>query len=276
MSTIVKSFDANAFNLQSFGGALSVEPWTGGETTIEITLSGPAERVSAIKMWTRGGAAFIEDPKAREGGGSGGTTITVNGGSVTIRANGNSTVSNVHVGRMTVSGQGNVGVHMAGGVVTVNGVLVDTSAAAGKEADPPLSVIVRVPLGAAVEIANLYSDGKIGDTFGPVSAAMVGDSDLTVGRITEGSFSIKGSGDIDVREVSGSLTAQILGSGDISVRSGNVEHMMANVMGSGDVTFRGTAKSANLTLMGSGDITVARVMGRVVKSHMGSGDITVN
>lgn len=99
------------------------------------------------------------------------------------------------------------------------------------------------------------------------------------------------SGDVDVRQVGGLLTAKVgsgdaalgdlgalkvlsLGSGDIEVQQvrGDVE---VGSIGSGDFELRGAGGNVDIGSIGSGDASLADVTGDVVLGSIGSGDFDV-
>lgn len=72
------------------------------------------------------------------------------------------------------------------------------------------------------------------------------------------------------------LIVTVAGSGDISGDNAEVEHIVANVTGSGDITNFFVNKTARLNVVGSGDIKIRSSSNcRISKNIVGSGDIRV-
>ena len=66
--------------------------------------------------------------------------------------------------------------------------------------------------------------------------------------------SVQGSGDVKASELTATkVTAEVMGSGDIEVRTNGV--IDGQVMGSGDVRYLGTPSSVNVTVTGSGNVS---------------------
>jgi len=106
-------------------------------------------------------------------------------------------------------------------------------------------------------------------------------------------FSYKaGSGDLELRDVSGNVVVEV-GSGDVEAEnvgtfvltatgSGDIEvdrvkgAVQVGRVGSGDVTFTKVGGSVDIERVGSGDVVLRDVEGNVRIGSIGSGDVTVN
>lgn len=100
--------------------------------------------------------------------------------------------------------------------------------------------------------------------------------DVSFAQLT--SLQIRGSGDVQVDDVSGpSFEASITGSGDLHVAHASVGKLVAEISGSGDVVVQGKADEARYAIAGSGDLNADGLAAkRVTVSVSGSGDATVN
>jgi hypothetical protein len=112
-------------------------------------------------------------------------------------------------------------------------------------------------------------------TSSSLSASIAGSGDVAAGATNDLTASIAGSGDVVAASVRGSVEANIAGSGNVAVRSGNVGAVEANIVGSGDISIAGRAASVEANVMGSGDIRVAGVDGAVSTHAMGSGRVRI-
>jgi hypothetical protein len=242
-----------------------------------------------------GGAVFSNIGAARDGvvahNGCGDTTIgdISDGFDVSLNGSGDVNVSRVG-GDLTaaLNGSGSLVVARAGGdaELRLNG--------SGDLRTGPVSGDVDGVLagsgGLRVESArnallrlNGSGDVEIGDVAGAVDARLAGSGGMEVGSAGEGArLTLNGSGDVDAGAVRGVLSADLSGSGsievasvegpraelrqsssgDVSVRGGRVETLVARNAGSGSVRFGGAAGSSTIEVRSSGDVVVANA-GRV-------------
>ncbi len=240
-STFTKSYSASSVAVRDVEADVEVQPHFGSEMV--ITIEGKKSGVEGIQPVLQGNCLVLSG-KSIGRRGSGANVVISGGGNISISGNG----VNIVTGRSVVMG----GAH---------------------EAD--VKVRVQVPVGSGVQVAGVQGNVKVGDTDGSFVGNLLGDTDMTVGKVRDAQLSLQGGGDIRVAEVNGNLTMSIQGSGEINVSHGIVSILNVNVMGSGDANFGGTATDANLSVVGSGDIDVRYVRNRPNLSQMGSGDIKV-
>ena len=243
-SSFTKSYRASTLEVRDVEADVEIQPGSGSEMVVTIT--GNKSGVDNIQ------------PTLQQGG-----RLALSGKSSGRRVSGANVVISVE-GDISINGRS--GVSIVAGRSVVMG---------GSHAEADVKVRVEVPVGSAVQIAGVQGNVQVGDTNGAFSGSLLGDSNMSVGKVRDAQLSLQGSGDIRVGEVNGNLTMNIQGSGDIDVSRGTVPMLNVNVMGSGDATFGGTATDANLSVMGSGDIGVHHVKNRPNRSQMGSGDIDV-
>lgn len=106
-------------------------------------------------------------------------------------------------------------------------------------------------------------------------ASGTGSGDISIDRVTGGSFaaSVAGSSDVAIGDLAADrATVDISGSGDVTA-AGTVKALAVSISGAGDVKASGlTASSATVSIAGSGDVA-AHVVGPAQVSVMGSGDV---
>lgn len=139
---------------------------------------------------------------------------------------------------------------------------------------------------------NGSGDVNVGDVSGTIDARLGGSGGVRLGAAGEGArVTLNGSGDIDVGAVRGALEASLSGSGsidvasvngpsaqlsqsssgDVVVRGGRVERLIARNSGSGTVRFGGAAGASTIEIRSSGDVVVSDA-GRVEQiTDTGSG-----
>jgi hypothetical protein len=124
---------------------------------------------------------------------------------------------------------------------------------------------------------NGSGDVNVGDVAGTLDARLAGSGGMEFGAVGEGArFLLNGSGDMDAGAVHGALRAELTGSGsidvasvegpsvelsqsssgDVNVRGGRTERLVARNSGSGSVQFGGVAGSSAIEVRSSGDVIV--------------------
>ena len=243
-----KSFHASALVVRDIEADVEIEPGAGPEMT--VTIAGSKTGVENIETVLNGDQLVIAGKGGRNGLGTG--SIVIGGGTLSIR------------GSISVSTRESI-FRRASSIVTRVG-----------DDETNVKVRVEVPVGSTVEVSRVQGTVNVGDTDGPFSGNVLGDTRMTIGKVRGARLSVQGSGDIHAREINGNLSISIQGSGDIDVSHGEVQMLQVSVMGSGDATFGGNATDADLSVMGSGDVDVHSVTNRPRYSQMGSGNISVD
>lgn len=109
-------------------------------------------------------------------------------------------------------------------------------------------------------------------------ASLSGSGDMTIDKVTGGSFdgSLSGSGDLAVQHMAvDKASLSTSGSGNVSA-AGTAGQVKLDSVGSGDIDAGAlTASQADVSTAGSGDLSIT-VNGPVKASSMGSGDVTVH
>jgi hypothetical protein len=239
-----KAFQCDKLQVSNVDANVNIRPHNLDE--IRVTLKGPKDELSAIKVDSLNGTVFVEGPETGSSKGSS-SSISIVGGNFG---------SCISASNIRISGN-NVNISMG-------------------SSEPSVTATIYIPIKAAVALSGICGRTVVGDTLGEIQAYIQGGYDMDIGHVGSTMISIQGSGDVDVAKVEGpSLTARVQGSGDINVKDGLVDILELSVQGSGDIDYGGRAKNANLRVMGSGDIDVKHVDNRPAMSSMGNGDITV-
>ncbi len=220
---------------------------------LSVTIEGPEAEVDTIKFTQHDDRLVIEGRNVSDKGDHAGINITTARGG--IFAGGTFRSSNVMV---------NIG--------NFNSISMSRSSGGGL---PSTKVRITVPHGAEVTAQGIVGKTTIGDTEGPVQASIRGGNNLVIGKVGHAMLSMQGGGNITVASVNGNLNINLMGSGDVRVKSGIVHNLSVNLVGSGDVKFGGKAENASLSVTGSGDIYVTHVTNRPSINATGSGDVTV-
>lgn len=118
---------------------------------------------------------------------------------------------------------------------------------------------------------------ELGGKVRSLSARLVGSGDLTGQQLIADSMDVDvlGSGDVRLGKIeTGSLRASIKGSGSVAAE-GRAREVKGRIMGSGDIHFKDLqSHTAELEIMGSGDIS-AYASESVKADAKGSGEIVV-
>jgi hypothetical protein len=241
-----KQVEAIGLELQGLAADVQVDIHQG--SGIEYTITGPANQVNAIRANVQGCTLVIEGDGS--GGSSGGVTLGRNYGVVV----GNGTVMSNFFG--------------GGGMTSV-------VTGGGGESENLVKVTVKVPQGASVSANHVSGAVVIGNTNGPLSAAVSAGSSLRAGRVASAQLAASSSGSIYVKQANGPVRGTASSSGDITVDDGNMPSLMATASSSGDISVGGNATSAMLKASSSARIHVDHVMQQPMVTESSSGSVRV-
>lgn len=108
-----------------------------------------------------------------------------------------------------------------------------------------------------------------------LNADVAGSGELSVGAVAQGaSVDIAGSGTVRLASLSGDLSADGAGSGNLSIQGGAINQASIDLAGSGDVDIAAAVRSLNVSIVGSGSVDVAGEVGDIEADIAGSGDVT--
>ena len=251
---IEKSFMANTLKLTALFADVDIR--VGDHPQIKIKIEGQDSTIKDIDISENENVVYV---RGKGGKDSRRASIQINKGG-----------SSINIGGQT--GRGSIYVDN-GDIVISNVTNNNISIVSGEENETKVTIFV--PKGTQIDVSDVSGQVNIDDTEGNLQASVRGKNNIYAGRVKDAVISVGCSGDIQVQEVSGSLTAQIAGSGDIRIRHGDVTNLNATIVGSGDVIFGGRAEDAILTITGSGDIKVAHIKNRPITNIVGSGDIDI-
>lgn len=108
-----------------------------------------------------------------------------------------------------------------------------------------------------------------------LNADVAGSGSLEAGGIGESAdIDIAGSGEVGLATLSGTLTLDSAGAGNLNVRGGALTEVKIDLAGSGDVNIAAPVQSLNVSIVGSGDVDVAGVVGDIDADIAGSGGVS--
>ena len=136
-----------------------------------------------------------------------------------------------------------------------------------------LQIHIAVPRGSALDVEAMVGPVNIGSTQGPLKFEIAGNSNSTVGDVSEAHLEMAGSGKLNVGNVSGAVFAETAGSGDIRV--GDAARVKADIAGSGSISVGRVKGPIDVDIAGSGDFSAASVQGPTKADIAGSGSVTI-
>ena len=108
-----------------------------------------------------------------------------------------------------------------------------------------------------------------------LNADVAGSGQLVVGAVASGaSVDIAGSGEVRLASLSGDLSADGAGSGNLAIQGGSINEANVDLAGSGDVDIAAPVRRLNVSIVGSGSVDVAAEVGEIDADIAGSGDVT--
>lgn len=108
-----------------------------------------------------------------------------------------------------------------------------------------------------------------------LTADMAGSGEVSVGVVAEdANIDIAGAGSITVASVTGALSVDGAGSGNVAVQGGAITNAEIDLAGSGDVSIAAPVQNLNVSIVGSGDVDVTAAVGDIDADIAGSGSVT--
>lgn len=136
-----------------------------------------------------------------------------------------------------------------------------------------LYVHLVIPRGLPVRVDGLVGGANIGNTYGPLTLSVAGDSDAKIGSVASAELSTAGSGKITAGDIAGSLHAETAGSGQI--HTGNAGAVHAEIAGSGSISVAEINTQLHVEIAGSGDFRSVSAHGPVHVEISGSGSANI-
>lgn len=110
---------------------------------------------------------------------------------------------------------------------------------------------------------------------GELSADLAGSGELYVGAVANGAkVDLAGSGRVEIAALTGALSMDGAGSGDLAVQAGAVTDASIDLAGSGDVSISAPVERLDVSIAGSGDVDVAATVGDIQADIVGSGGVS--
>ena len=133
---------------------------------------------------------------------------------------------------------------------------------------------IQAPDGVKLELEKNIIFGQF-DDVDSLNVNMVSCGNLKFNQVKNDAYiGIRGSGDIDIKTVGGSVTSTIRGSGNIDIGS-IAQDSVSQIRGSGDIHYGQINGIHKMTVTGSGDIKVDQINGDAELLVSGSGDIDI-
>jgi hypothetical protein len=136
----------------------------------------------------------------------------------------------------------------------------------------------------SVNLADIDTDLNVdlagsGDVRGSaarrVTADVAGSGAVTVGAISESAdIDLAGSGRVTIASLTGELSADGAGSGEVNVQGGAVTDAKIDLAGSGDVVIAAPVQRLNVSILGSGDVDVQGDVVDLDAEIAGSGSVS--
>ena len=242
-----------AQNLQVSNVVASVNVQPHDKDEVEVVLHGPEECTKKIRVHQEDDLAIVEGESSES------SASIVSGSVTTIRGNVR--------GSVVVSGRGVfIGGNNCGN--TINNIVIG-----GGELE--ISIDVKVPLKASVDISEVTGTVTVGDTMGPVYINASGDGKVECGKVGKVNIKISGAANANINAVQGDAKLKVSGTGNITVRGGSIDQLEASVSGMGNITVHATAQTGELDVSGMGNIRVDRIVKKPRRSLSGMGKISV-
>jgi hypothetical protein len=144
--------------------------------------------------------------------------------------------------------------------------------------DLDLSGCSNVTAGDIVGDANLDVAGSGRVSAGgarSLSADVAGAGAVSVGAVAEGAdVDIAGSGSVMIASLTGDLTADAAGSGNVTIQAGAIDEANIDLAGSGDVDIAAPVRRLVVSIIGSGDVDVQAEVGDIEAEIAGSGGVS--
>ena len=123
---------------------------------------------------------------------------------------------------------------------------------------------------------DLAGSGEVrAGSAGGLSADLAGSGEIYVGAVADGAkVDIAGSGRVEVASLTGTLSMDGAGSGDLTVQGGAITEANIDLAGSGDVSIAAPVQRLEVSIVGSGDVDVAAAVGDIEAEIAGSGGVS--
>jgi hypothetical protein len=108
-----------------------------------------------------------------------------------------------------------------------------------------------------------------------LNADVAGSGEVSVGAVAgDTDLDIAGSGSITVASVTGALSTDGAGSGNVNIQGGAITKAEIDLAGSGDVDIAASVQDLDVSIVGSGDVDVTAPVGNIDAEIAGSGSVS--
>lgn len=103
---------------------------------------------------------------------------------------------------------------------------------------------------------------------------LAGSGDVIVGAVAQGAdIDLAGSGAVTLASLTGELSSDGAGSGDVTIQAGAITTATVDLAGSGNVSITASIANLDVDIVGSGDVDVAGQVGDIEAEIAGSGSV---
>ncbi len=136
-------------------------------------------------------------------------------------------------------------------------------------------ISIAVPKGTGISLEGSMVNAKIGDTLGDLSLNLGGVSNIEVGSVGDVYADLAGATSAHIAKITGNLSVEIAGSGELSVASGEIRQLNISTTGVGNVEVNAVADKAMIAVTGAGTVRVKQVKTKPEVSILGTGDVKI-
>lgn len=262
------TYQASEIQLSRLMGRLEVAV---GGTSVSLSITGKPEELEKVRVTSDAGRLVVEGPRHRWDFDDDEDDIDV---------------KNLALFKLTVprgtkltvqSLMGEAKIGDVGGELKFSGTMIDAQIGRMRSAQVNVAGNGAITIADVQEklTARISGSGKIfAGNADSAELAVAGSGDITMRAVAHDlETKISGSGDIKADSVNGALSAQIAGSGSVTVPRGRADPFSVRISGHGDVDFGGTATNPDISAMGSGDVKIGAYTGKL-KSR-GQANLTI-
>lgn len=262
------TYQANEVELARLMGR--VEIFVGG-TSVALSITGKPEELEKLRVTSEAGRLLVEGPRHR-------WDFDDDENAANVK---NLALFKLTVPRGTkltvqsLVGEAKIG--DVGGELKFSGAMIDAEIGRMRTAGVSVAGHGTIRIADVQEklTAQISGSGKIfAGNADSAELAIAGSGDIVMRAAAHDlKAKISGSGDIKADSVNGALSAQIAGSGSLTVPRGRADPFTVRISGNGDVDFGGTAANPDISAMGSGDVKIGAYTGKL-KSR-GQANLTI-
>lgn len=227
---------------------------------MSVTMNGPEAELDAMNVTERDGTLLIGGDPLPAGSGS------INVGGMVINNRGARIGRSINAGNVRIGSGGSSVVVTGGGSVSIGGGSVGSNLS---------EILVAVPRGTNLRIADVEGAISIGDVEGQLRLSLDGESLAEVGRVGKTRVNISGAGKALIQHIDGDANINISGAGKVRINGGESDDLSIDVSGAGKIHYGGVAQEADIDVSGAGKIHVNHVVNRPRRRISGVATVTI-